>query len=201
MTLATLFVLDLVAVLVLVFALFVPRHRRREMVVALLGINVGVLGVTQALSSAEISAGLGLGLFGVLSIIRLRSAEMDQSEVAYYFAALTLGLLGGFAVTPQWLTPVLMGAILLAVYVGDHPRMLSRSRVQMMTIDRAEFDEQRLAARLGELLDATVHSVSIRKTDLVNDTTTVEVRYTHRADDVTPSIGHEYRSAEFEVGR
>ena len=36
-----------------------------------------------------------LGLFGVLSIIRLRSEELAQHEVAYYFAALALGLLGG----------------------------------------------------------------------------------------------------------
>jgi hypothetical protein len=80
MPLTALFACDLVAVAVLVGALYFPRHRRRDMVVALLGINVGVLAVTQALSSAEVSAGLGLGLFGVLSIIRLRSAEMDQAS-------------------------------------------------------------------------------------------------------------------------
>ena len=82
MTLPQLFALDLIAISVLVFAVYFPRHRRRDMVVALLGINIGVLGVTQALSSTGISAGLGLGLFGVLSIIRLRSTEMDQGEVA-----------------------------------------------------------------------------------------------------------------------
>ena len=66
MSLAALFAIDAVAGAVLVFGLYFPRHRRRDMVVAYLGINVGVLGVTQALSSAQISAGLGLGLFGVL---------------------------------------------------------------------------------------------------------------------------------------
>ena len=35
--------------------------------------------------------GLGLGLFGVLSIIRLRSSEPSQEEVAYYFVALAMG--------------------------------------------------------------------------------------------------------------
>ena len=51
-----LFLLDTVAVVVLVFAIYFPRHRRRDMIVALLGINVGVLGVTQALSSTTVSA-------------------------------------------------------------------------------------------------------------------------------------------------
>lgn len=48
--------------------------------------------------------GLGLGLFGVLSIIRLRSSEISQHEVAYYFASLAIGLISGMAttITPSW---------------------------------------------------------------------------------------------------
>ena len=91
-----LFAIDLVAVSLLVFGLYFPRHRRRDLVVAYLGVNVGVLAVASALSTRNIGAGIGLGLalFGVLSIIRLRSTELDQHEVAYYFSALALGLLG-----------------------------------------------------------------------------------------------------------
>lgn len=177
MSLATLFALDLVAIAIVVFALYFPRHRNRDMVVALLGINIGVLGVTQALSSTQISAGLGLGLFGVLSIIRLRSAEMEQSDVAYYFASLTLGLLGGFAVDPAWVSPALMTALVAAVALGDHPRLFQRYRQQVITLDRAHLDETELRDRLGELLHAEIHRVQVRKTDLVNDTTVVDVRY------------------------
>ena len=65
--------MDLVAILVLVFGLYVPRHNRRDLVVAFLGVNVGVLAVSAALLDSAVTAGLGLGLFGVLSIIRLRS--------------------------------------------------------------------------------------------------------------------------------
>ncbi len=36
--------------------------------------------------------------------------ELDQEEVAYYFTALALGLLAGFAVTPAWITPALSAA-------------------------------------------------------------------------------------------
>ena len=66
---------DVAAVLILVFALYFPRHRRRDLVAAYLGVNIGVLAVADALNSTGIGAGLGLGLFGVLSIIRLRSTE------------------------------------------------------------------------------------------------------------------------------
>ena len=62
---------DAIAVLIMVFCLYFPRHGRKEMIVALFAINIGVLGVSFTLADAAVSAGLGLGLFGVLSIIRL----------------------------------------------------------------------------------------------------------------------------------
>ena len=177
MSLPTLFVLDTVSITVLVFGLYFPRHRHRQLVGALVGLNIGVLGVTQALSSVEVSAGLGLGLFGVLSIIRLRSSEIEQSEVAYYVAALALGLLGGFAVHPAWLSPMLMAAILGALFVADHPRLFARYRQQYMLLDRAFTDEAALRQHLESMLGGTVRSVSVRKVDLVHDTTSVDVRY------------------------
>ncbi len=169
--------LDLLAVLLLSFGMYFPRHRRRDLVVAYLGVNVGVLAVANALGSSEVSAGLGLGLFGVLSIIRLRSSELDQNEVAYFFAALSLGLLGGIPVTPEWLTPVFMALILATIYIADHPRLFANYRLQVMTLDAAFTDEAALAARLEELLNARVQQVTVREVDLVMDTTVAEVRY------------------------
>ena len=85
--------IDLVAVLILAFGLYFPRYQRRDMVVALLGINIGVMAVATALANAEVTAGVGLGLFGVLSIIRIRSEELTQPEVVFYFAAIAMGVL------------------------------------------------------------------------------------------------------------
>ena len=147
------YALDLAAVAVLTFVLYLPRHRRRELVVAYLGVNVGVLAVSSTLASTSVGAGLGLGLFGVLSIIRLRSDELAQQEVAYYFSALALGLLGGLPLTPLWATGALMALVVLAMYVGDHPRLLPRYRSQLMTLDRAFTDRTALVAHLERLLD------------------------------------------------
>ena len=168
---------NFVAILVLVFAIYFPRHRHRDMVVAYLGINAGVLAIASVLSSVNASVGVGIGLFGVLSIIRLRSDELDQRQIAYYFASLALGLLGGTKVDDYGLTLVLMGALLAALWLGDHPRLLPRYRVQSLTLDRAFVDERQLTAHLTTLLGGQVRAISIRRVDLVNDTTNVEVRF------------------------
>jgi hypothetical protein len=168
---------DVIAICVLTFALYVRRHRRRDLAVSYLGMNIGVLAVATALSGSAAGLGLGLGLFGVLSIIRLRSTELAQHEVAYYFSALALGLISGVGVEPVWLTLSLMGLVLAVMFVGDHERVLPTYRHQTVVLDRAISREDELTARLEELLAAKVHTVTVQELDLVNDKTIVDVRY------------------------
>lgn len=168
---------NVVAIVTLVFAIYFPRHRRRDLVVAYLGVNAGVLAISTVLTSVNATVGLGLGLFGMLSIIRLRSVELDQQEVAYYFAALALGLLGGIRIDSYGVALAAMALLLAALWFGDHPRLLGRYRTQAITVDRAFVDEGALAAYLAELIGAPMQRVLIRRTDFVNDTTNVEVRY------------------------
>ena len=168
---------DLVALAILVGALYIPRHGRRDLVAAYIGVNVGVLAVTLLLSTSDnVGAGLGLGLFGVLSIIRLRSSSLAQGEVAYFFAALALGLLGGIK-THLIIVAILMALILASLWVGDHPALMRRNRNQVVTLDRAISDENELITELEDLLGAQVRSVDLKSLDLVNDTTIVEVHY------------------------
>lgn len=171
---------DLAAITVLTLALYLRRHRRRDLVVSYLGMNVGVLAVATALSGSAAGVGLGLGLFGVLSIIRLRSTELAQHEVAYYFSALALGLIAGIGVEPLWLTLALMALVLLVMFVGDNPKVLPAYRHQTVVLDRAINNEPELYARLEEVLNGTVHSATIQELDLVNDKTIVDVRYAVR---------------------
>ncbi|MGX6600592.1 DUF4956 domain-containing protein [Micromonosporaceae bacterium Da 78-11] len=168
---------DLVAIAVLTFGVYFPRHHRRDLVVAFLGVNIGVLAVALVLGSSTVGAGLGLGLFGVLSIIRLRSDEIAQHEVAYYFAALALGLLVGLGGSVDVLVGALMVLIVGALYIGDHPRLFRRYRQQTLQLDVAYLDEDALRAHLEGLLGARVVNLSIKHVDLVNDTTLADVRY------------------------
>jgi len=168
---------DLVAIGILVFALFLPRHHRPELIVAILTANVGVLAVASALASSTIGAGLGLGLFGILSIIRLRSEELAQSEIAYYFAALTLGLLGGLDQDASWVDLTLMAAVVLAIAIGDSPRLVRRPQAQQLLLDHAYTDRLLLVDHLEGLLGGTMLSTKVLRTDIVNDTTLVDVRY------------------------
>jgi len=167
---------DLIALIALVGGLYVRRHSRKDLMAAYIGVNVGVLAVTLLLATSSVGAGLGLGLFGVLSIIRLRSTELAQHEVAYFFAALALGLLGGIGASIAT-TAVLMALVVASLWIGDHPSMLRRNRHQVVMVDRAISDETALTDHLSRLLNARINSIEVQRLDLVNDTTLVDVRY------------------------
>lgn len=173
---AYLYAANLVAICALVLGIYYPRHHRRDLVVAYLGVNLGVMAVSSVLLSTAVGAGLGLGLFGVLSIIRLRSDELAQHEVAYYFSALALGLLSGLG-SDLAISIGLMAFVVAAMYVADHPRLLAGSRREVIVLDRAFTDEASLIADLERRLGCRVLGVSVQKLDLVNDTTVVDVRY------------------------
>lgn len=199
MTVFLSYLADLVAIAILVFGLYFPRHRRRDLVVAYLGVNVGVMAVSTALLSGAVGLGLGLGLFGVLSIIRLRSDELAQHEVAYYFSALALGLLSGLSTQPLWLTVSLMAVVVASLWIGDNPALLRGYRRQIVTLDRAIENEQTLVAHLEQRLGAEVKHVTVMKLDLVNDTTTIDVRYRldpSRTMPTTPTYADADRSQE-----
>jgi hypothetical protein len=169
--------IDLAAIAIVSYGVYFRRYYRRDLLLAYVALNIGVFAVTAVLMDSTASVGLGLGLFGVLSIIRLRSDSITQEEIAYYFIALALGLITAISTSPAWLAPALAGALVLVMYVADHPRLTARSQRQTITLDRAYPDRAQLKAALERLLGGEVRHVVVLQLDLVVDTTVVDVRF------------------------
>ena len=170
-------VTDVVAIGILAYGIYFRRYYRRDLLLAYFSLNVGVFAVVSILADSSAGVGLGLGLFGILSIIRLRSDSITQEEIAYYFIALALGLIAGLAASPLWLAPVLSGTLVAVMYVVDHPRLTARSQRQNITLDRAYPDRRQLEVALERLLVADVRHLVVLQLDLVADTTMVDVRF------------------------
>lgn len=180
MSIYVLIAADLAAMAIMVFGLYYPRHRRRDMIAPFLAINVGVMGVTYAMATTDLSLGFGLGIFAVLSIIRLRSSEVEHAEIAYYFTAIASGLLAGFPSMSASVSFTLMAVLVAVMAVADHPALFERNRQQIIVLDGAVSHEAAAKDLLEAILGGRVHRVRIRKVDYVTDTTVCDVRYTAR---------------------
>ncbi|HEU5128351.1 MAG TPA: DUF4956 domain-containing protein [Glycomyces sp.] len=169
--------IDLFAITVLACAVYYRRHRRTDLALAYVALNVGVFAVSALMLSQQVSLGLAFGLFGVLSILRLRSDQISQRDVGYYFTALALGLINGIGATKPVAMISLSVLLVATMYIADHPRLANRSRHRVVVLDTVHRDESALQADLEYRLGARVSRFDVVDTDYVRETMTVDVRY------------------------
>lgn len=176
MTILTMAIADALAIASLC-ALYLVRHRNREMMISYAVINAGIFTVSVALVSAGSNAS-AMGLFGVLSIIRLRSTALSQREVGYYFVALSVGMIAGINISPAYIAFGLMATLVALIAVLDsRSTPVSTEKTQDVTADRAMSDEEELKAYLGARLGYTITAVKVTELDLVNDLTRATITY------------------------
>ena len=160
--------------------LYMVRHRNRELMISYAVINAGIFTVSVALVSAGSNAtAMGMGLFGVLSIIRLRSTALSQREVGYYFVALSVGMIAGVNISPAYIAFALMATLvaLIAILDSRSSTPVSTEKTQDVTADRAISDEEELKSYLSDRLGYTVTSVKVSEVDLVNNLTRATITY------------------------
>lgn len=178
MTILTMAIADAIAIAALC-TLYMVRHRNRELMISYAVINAGIFTVSVALVSAGSNASaMGMGLFGVLSIIRLRSTALSQREVGYYFVALSVGMIAGVNISPAYIAFALMATLVALIAILDsRSAPVSTDQTQTVTADRAISDEEELKNYLSARLGYTVTSAKITELDMVNNLTRATVTY------------------------
>ena len=170
--------IDLIAISVLTYALYFRRHRRRDLTLGLVGINIGLFAVSSFTATTTISVGFGIGLFALLSVIRLRSTVASQEEIGYYFVALVIGLVNGLAVGDQWNVAITLNVVLLgAMFVADHPRMLCHAERYVIMLKGVPQSLDSLPAELEDMLGYEVTRVRVLEIDYARKRTHVDVRF------------------------
>ncbi|MGH2387756.1 MAG: DUF4956 domain-containing protein, partial [Chloroflexota bacterium] len=179
------FLIDIVATGLIVYVLFYRRHGRRDLLMPYIAFNVGLFLVLTMLSLHQTGLGVGFGLFGILSIIRLRSEPFSNLELGYFFLVLAIAIVnalqvGGTVLNPgnQLFVGLLNVVAVLVVYVADHPRLQRGAGHRQVMLDVTQENEADLRADLARRLHAVIVDVSILRVDYVRDTTLVDVRYT-----------------------
>jgi Domain of unknown function (DUF4956) len=169
--------IDVGAAGALVYGVFLPRHRRMDLVVVYALFNVGVFLALVVIAGGQVSMGVGFGLFAVLSIIRLRSEPFSNRELAYFFVALVIALVCAIDLGSPVYAGVLATLALAAAWAIDHPRLSRPTRRTEVMLEMAFSDPESLRRHLEERLNARVTDVSVLELDFVRETTRAEVRY------------------------
>ena len=173
------FAINLSAIVVISYFIYYRRHRRRDATIGYMATNVSLFVVSAALSSSTtLNVGVGFGLFAVLSIIRLRSDEATQSEIGYSMVALVIGLMTGLPGLGTDIKVAFSGALVVVMYVVDHPRLIRPQPYQRLRIetDRVISDMTELQRFVAEKIGGDVVGLTVVEIDLVRETMRLDVR-------------------------
>src|SRR6476659_1589708 len=121
--------LDVLSMLVLVGVLYRRRAAAPEMTLVFTALNIGLFAAVSAIGSGEFPTGIGFGLFGLLSLVRLRSAAFTLKDVAYTFVALILALVNGLPDRNVGVAVALDVVLVLAIWLTDESRTTTPTRV------------------------------------------------------------------------
>lgn len=169
--------LDVATVTVLAVGLFQRRHARPDLTAVFVSFNVGLFAVLTFLSSSQLSAGVGFGVFGVLSIIRLRSETYANVEIAYFFLTLATALVNALPGRPLALSASLDIAILLTLALVDSPTLHDGTATSLVLLDTVHSEQARLHEDLARRLSGDIISTKVLEVDYVRETMRIEVRH------------------------
>lgn len=172
--------MDLLAMLVLLFALYQPRYGNRAVCITAALFNVFTFAVLSVLASVEFSIAAGFGLFAILALFSLRSEPIDTSDLSYFFGSIALAVITSIQGTSLLWVCILLVVVLLAVYLIDHARLLPRSARMRVLLDRIEpdlFAPGQLQQTLSERLGVQVLDVRILRVCYVTEVLEAQVTY------------------------
>ena len=126
------------------------------------------------------SMGVGIGLFGIFSIMRYRTDTMPVREMTYLFVIVALSLVNAVSVNVPLFEVIVTNLIMVVavwiceLYLKSHPsKLIQYDRIDLITPER----RPELIADLEKRLGVKVVKVDIGSVDFLRDMAMVRVTY------------------------
>jgi hypothetical protein len=176
--------LDVLALGVLVIAIYYVRHRRPDYVFSYIVINLVTFLLCMTSQGANIQLGFALGLFAVFGILRYRTESIPIRDLTYLFAAIGLAIFNGLPPPSVDLLQLALVSTVLVVaiglleftgWAGRDQRVLVYDNIVLLAPGREAELYQDLRTRTG----LKVTGVRVDRLDLLRESAEVTIYYQH----------------------
>lgn len=181
--------IDFSSMYFLSYVVLYRKYRNTEMFVSSALFNVFILLIIMSIVRTDFNIAVGFGLFALLSLVQLRSAQFTKTEIAYLFGAVSLAVINGagisdlsFILTCNFV--VVLSTWFLGTWSLDHSANLitvDNVRKMSVTLDNIDHDaiaeRELMRAKLARKLGMDVRTFEIRKIDYVRDMVEMAVVY------------------------
>lgn len=155
-------------------------HRKKDVAVSILLYSTFIFSIIFFVSF-ENNLGLGIGLLGILSLIRLRSALENLVDISFIFYAITIGLLG--ASIPDFMTLFYAQISLTAItlffssnYIFGKSLMSTQIILDEIILENLSRQSE-LKSFLKKRYGIQPVKVNIKKIDYLKDSIVLDVSY------------------------
>ncbi len=178
--------------------LYYRKSRRRDFYFTFMLISVAIFFIVFFMifvledMKGKTSMGVGIGLFGIFSIMRYRTDAMPVREMTYLFVIIALSLVNAVSVNVPLFEVILTNLIISAavwlceLHIKTRPtRLVQYDRIELITTER----RPELIADLEKRLGVKVTKVDVGSIDFLRDMAMIRVTF----EGEQPAMGEELK--------
>lgn len=193
-------VINIVVTLFIIDRLYYPKSKRRDFYFTFMLISIAIFFIVFFMifvleeMKGKTSLGIGIGLFGIFSIMRYRTDAMPVREMTYLFIIIALSLVNAISEGVPMLELGITNLIfLVAVWLCEirlkvlPSKIIQYDKMDLIKPDRKDDLKADLESRLG--LD--IVQVEVGAIDFIRDMAMVKIRYRGKRTD--GDISHELK--------
>ena len=177
------FIINLIAIMIIVRWLYYPKCKRGEFFFTYILIAISTFMLIYVLGDVKLKAGIALGLFAMFSIIRYRTEQIAIREMTYLFTIIAVSAINGLTISELSIGEVIIiNALFIAVIVICESKLLishysykviKYDNINLITPDKRE----ELIADLEKRTGLKVIKVEVGAIDFLKDAAIVKMYY------------------------
>jgi hypothetical protein len=177
------FVLNLIAVTLLVRFIYLKIKNRREFAFAFYLSNVLIFFLCYMMSGAQISMGFAFGLFAVFGILRYRTTTLPIKEMTYLFASIALALINGLANDKMSFAELIFvnSSIIVVVFILERVWSVNKTFSKRVFYERIDLieegDNEAIIEDLKRRTGLEVQSFTVKNINFVEGKAELRVVY------------------------
>ena len=186
------FIVNLIAIMIIVRWLYYPKCKRGEFFFTYILIAISTFMLIYVLGDVKLKAGIALGLFAMFSIIRYRTEQIAIREMTYLFIIIALSAINGLTISELSLGEVIVinALFILAIIICESKLLISHYSYKVIKYDNIGLitpdKRNELIADLEKRTGLKVIKVEVGAIDFLKDAAIVKMYY--KSDEANNSV-------------
>ncbi|MBO7240659.1 MAG: DUF4956 domain-containing protein, partial [Bacteroidaceae bacterium] len=175
------FLINLIAIMIVVRWLYYPKCKRGEFFFTYILIAISTFMLIYVLGDVKLKAGIALGLFAMFSIIRYRTEQIAIREMTYLFIIIALSAINGLTISELSIGEVIIINILFIIttWICETKLLISHYSYKVIKYDNINLitpdKREELIADLEKRTGLKVIKVEVGAIDFLKDAAIVKM--------------------------